>query len=604
MKALKWAALVTLAAASVAWAQTYTYLPFKMLASQDNPFRYYTDNSTSQVPGGVAVSTATSHAVAAWTTWNDAGATMAIPAGLAAPKGFWAGGTNGNSNIVVGSTTDVYSVTPTWVVSASSPEYQLNIRAPFVTSVMVPVAYRGVLQTCDIFLNAADYQYSTETTLPPDKIDVQTIMLHEVGHCLGLNHHQGTVNGQIMAIDIRPGVRQWTLGNHDLQAFIQANPVRGNPGSPCPDVDAGAPCTPGSAFRCLMQTIQDGGLKPYCAQGCDLMGGGTCPAPLLCEATSLIPGSTGACVWPKPYITDVGKACQENFGQTQCANPINGFCLGPRLPFWQNGYCSQRCGRDGDPACPPNSTCLDLTGSHGDKYCLKNCRPGMGDCRPEYACDPNASNTCIPKCTRDPDCPTGMTCRSCDGLCISQQNTSQQIGDLCAGPANCGAGQSCIRVDSSERRLCVESCSSGCTTCPSGTACVSVPGGGTYCVLTCTGAGSCPSERRCGVVGGVRACVPSCNAVDPCPLGQTCVAGECYDPVDVPEPGCIVPPCVTDAGMQVTNRRDGGTGAVGGDGGCGCLSGPDAGGSPAAHLGALGLLAFVLNLGRRRGRRS
>ncbi|HZH05003.1 MAG TPA: hypothetical protein VEY30_14555, partial [Myxococcaceae bacterium] len=159
---------------------------------------------------------------------------------------------------------------------------------------------------------------------------------------------------------------------------------------------------------------------------------------------------------------------------------------------WRGGYCSRLCGQ-GRPACPGGSVCGPTWYGGPDQvgnYCLDACRPGGGDCRPGYSCGTVASvaqPVCIPSCYSDAACQNaagpGSICRPCDRLCVPQGNPSSQIGDNCAGPAQCGTGGVCLRFSPSADGLCSQVCSPDSCLCPNGSSCQPVGANGeSYCL--------------------------------------------------------------------------------------------------------------------------
>jgi hypothetical protein len=558
---------------SGAWAQPY--FDYRMQATSSNRFVWYLDNTTSTMPSGLSNAGIQTATEAAWAEWNAVNA---------APKGaVEARLTSQNSMVQVGSRSDVYSVMPTWAVSASGRAYiELLQQDTFRTAVAVYESYDGVLQSCDIVLNDVNHDFSLTGTTPSNRVDVQTVMLHEIGHCLGLGYLGDRQAGDIMPSVIRPGENNRRVGPNDIQALVSRNPPSAAEGAPCgPFFDGGigggdGGCGEGT-LRCLRTPLRlDAGFGFFCSRGCNTGTGETCFFPLQCQPSSLIAGFSGACVWPSERSTEIGRACQpgDTCGSVRgsCKAPIQ---VGGQDRYWLDGYCTQTC-LAGDPACPVGSTCLNVGSSATpDLRCLRNCRPLQNDCRDGYACDPNANNTCIPRCFLDTDCPNvNFECRRCDGLCVNKQSPAGRVGDRCTSATTCGTGQVCIPVDQNQPTgfVCAEQCAAGCGTCPQGSACESVPGGGLFCVRQCNGPGTCPSGTRCGIVGGSRACIPSCRTFTDCAPGEECRSdGECYPPDVLPDGGCGIF-CGFDGGRPiVVPGRDGGTG-----GGvvpvCGCTS--------------------------------
>lgn len=66
--------------------------------------------------------------------------------------------------------------------------------------------------------------WSTAAVTPPDALDVETIVLHELGHALGLAHSR--VRKATMAAGARPGRMQRALHDDDVQGVCAVYPRR------------------------------------------------------------------------------------------------------------------------------------------------------------------------------------------------------------------------------------------------------------------------------------------------------------------------------------------------------------------------------------------
>lgn len=554
MKRLAW--LLALAPA-VALA-AYAYLPFKMVSTARAPLPYYVDGRQPQ-PGGVALSSVQLAADTAWSIWN--GVQCASPKVVG--RGLTTGSVPNPSD-----TFDQYNVTPVFVVSRADPDYYDVIGSPYVAAITIPRAYAGVLQTCDIFFNGADYTWSVQAVTAATDLDLQTTMMHEAGHCLGLDHQ--ILPGDLMQYSITPGVQIRTLSADDVQALCQQNPAAGAPAAPCL-ADGGCGT---AALKCLSQVGSTGTMN-LCSAGCALAMGSSCPAPQSCQASGAFsPAYDGACLLPGFSTTTVGKQCSVD---GDCGGSPYATCTQPVASpsghlFWSSGYCTQSCA-PGRPACPAGSLCTQLGTS---QLCLAQCRVGLADCRGEYSCvDGSGGGVCMPSCYTDNDCadPVNYTCRACDGLCVSRQNPAGLVGDICTADSACGAGQVCTQlVTRAGTRQCALSCGRGCGLCPTGSTCHPMAHGELYCLRDCAGPGSCPPGLMCTQFPTGMGCTPACHLDTDCPVGQTCELGECALPINPDDAGCNVLCNPTDGGKPVViPPRDGGGGG-GGTGGCGCQS--------------------------------
>lgn len=507
-----------------ALADSYRYLDFKPL----HPLRYWTDDRAG---APIHASEVESAARAAFQAWEDVGC---------AASAFAFEGPASDAGIVdVTSTDDAYSVAAIWVTSASDPAYASALGGGVAAAAAIPVHYGGVLETCDVFLNAVDYVWSTATPTPPGALDLQTLLLHEAGHCQGLDH---TVSpgGTVMDPALPYGAAVRSLTAHDAEHLCQHVPSEGRVGSPC---DADGACTEG--LSCLTPPLADGGTgSPFCTRGC--VPGEPCPFPFACRETTQLPGETHACLSASSgNVTSVGRACMSS---SACGSDT-GVCLSTG---WPDGYCSESCDPL-DATCPAGALCDGELGA-----CLQRCRLGYGGCRDGYACsyEREAAPLCRPACRSDPDCGDGALCRTCDGTCLAPAALAQPMGERC-GEVVCPLGRVCLALPGAPDGLCVQPCESSCAACPEGSLCARLgPAGERFCVSGCEQ--GCPFGTRCGSVDEGAACLPGCLSDSQCPVGNLCRAGECENPF-TPDGGQAPP----DAGDTSASPPTG----------CGCQTG-------------------------------
>jgi MYXO-CTERM domain-containing protein len=548
------------AVAGVAFAQAEG---FRMLNDTTNPFPYYIDGRSNSPTSNLLLQDIQTATDDAWQTWQQ------VPCNDDAFVDL--GPSTNNPNItdpenIYGQ----YNLSTVWITDGGDPYYNYALVGQ-VVGMAIPQAYGGILYNCDIFLNAVDFTWSVNGQAPAPIgnvgwADVWSIVLHESGHCQGLGHTDNVADVMYPyeALDTTKRV----LSVDDVQQVCSIAPKTGAVGSPCqttPDCQA-------TGLSCIKPPLPDGGTaESMCSEGCDPDAGIVeCPTPFVCEYSSLTPGSPGSCLAPTAnYVTKVGASCES---MADCGGPA-GICQTFNFPSgdpqWVDGYCTQLCGSQFEP-CPANAVCANYAG--GDQ-CLVTCRPGGADCRPTYACAPFGDGTqgvCVPGCGGDQDCASGYLCRTCDGLCIAQQNPSGRIGDICTSPSQCGAGQLCLGFGTNPMYgVCSAPCGSSCSACPTGSGCLPVgTDGALWCLVDCA-AGRCATGLYCGQTSDGPACLPAtCATANDCPVGDSCVNGVCQNPFSDggnPCPLCFDGGTLPDSGSP---GYDGGT--SGGNGGCGC----------------------------------
>ncbi|MGI5862890.1 MAG: matrixin family metalloprotease [Myxococcales bacterium] len=405
--------------------------------------------------------------------------------------------------------------------------YDLALGSGFAAAAAMPVYYGGTIYECDIVFNAVDFHWATDGNVV--SFDLATVVNHETGHCFGLDHYGEDANS-VMNPFVNPGDLRRGLTAHDIDNFCRLYPQTGALGSPCPD----RLCAEGL-------TCAGSGSTAYCTKGCDPDEVGACPIGFSCLASSVVPGSPGSCAFGGGASTKVGAPCESG---ADCGTAADALCIPYDSLFdkWEAGYCTAECSET--LPCPASSTCFELP--DGERRCVKDCRPGSGDCRFGYACEPMAGGRgrCLPACRSDAECPGGV-CNSCSGLCVHAGKPGAKVGDSCSADADCPAGGVC-RSDIGGG-TCVISCETRCTACPQGSTCLPYAATGErLCFQSCASPSDCPSGLGCWQMGESGGCMPPCESSDECPIGQRCVSGSC---LRGPQP---------DAGCALCDDRDGG----------------------------------------------
>jgi hypothetical protein len=439
-------------------------------------------------------------------------------------------------------------------------------------AVALPVYYGGTIYGCDIAYNAADYLWATDQST--NKFDVESVANQETGHCLGLDHHSGDVKS-VMYPYVSLGDQRRTLQPHDVDNLCQLYPQSGQVGSAC----EGGACKNG--LTCIGT-----GKTAYCTKGCDPNVANACPVGFSCKPSQEIPGSPGSCFFGGDAAILVGAPCVRG---PDCGPGGVCFPYDPITDHWKDGYCSADCARN---PCPANSSCFGDFSASGSKVCLKDCRPGFGDCRFDYSCEPLGSGRgrCVPSCHDDKECQGGL-CRSCDGLCVRPGKPLATVGDPCSAHTDCPAGGVC-RSDF-PGGLCTLSCATKCTPCPQGSSCLSSgKTGELLCFKQCAAPSDCRGGFGCFQERGGSGCKAGCAAETDCPVGLICSQGSCVQRPG-PDGGCAL---CNDLDATVLTPADAAVKVTPPPVGCGCTA--KAGVFQVVHTFSV----LVLFVRRRKGR--
>jgi hypothetical protein len=324
--------------------------------------------------------------------------------------------------------------------------------------------------------------------------DYESVVLHEAGHFLGLNHTASQVAVMYATVPMGATGIKRTLAQPDITDVTTLYPSGQTTGV------QGAPCTTandcGAGLGCLASS---GSSAAICTVDCT--GGAACPAPLTCQAAN-----TGKGCFAPPSASDYCSFCTDG---SQC---LSGICLSDGAG---HNWCTSSC--TPGAACGTNSTCLDVATAAA-------CATGSGSC----VCAPNGLK-CPNQCSGS--CPTpGFTCNA--GTCEASGN----LGDRCETSGICHSCLMCIgNTTAAYCMTCCGGSTSDClncpqVTCPTGFACQGVTGtNDSVCVAT-TGATTCAA----------------CGTGSPCLNGETCVGGACHPSCNPQAPGTC-PACAAES---------------------------------------------------------
>jgi matrixin len=458
----------------------------------------------------------------------------------------------------------------------------------------------------DITINGNNWSFTTDEsqvgTGTPAKVDVETVVLHEIGHFFGLNHSTDP-NAIMYATNNKPLARAPQLDDIEGVCSLYPNgmPIpSGTPGGPMTSGGpVGAPCQQNADCISAM-CVQDNAIgRSYCSQQCTIDMTGSCPAGYVC--TNVQQGNL--CLAP----TSFDELCDQCDQGSQCAS---GFCTSVPNVNDTKGFCSRPCDpTPGQPAqCPNGYNCLPVEGESGGA-----CSPNTG------VCEPLGKGGQGEVCYANGTCKPGYTCveyfpgsglNFCYFACASQyhgQSCTMGGGTLCDAVAGlmdtsvcfpiASAGQPCIpeicdslsfcaydEMTGVDSALCYRKCPGGQGDCLPEEQCQGFMGLPNLCVPLmgfkyegeeCTGDSECRS-KTCRTYGANRLCTSPCAITNPndCGAGLKCL------PQGSSTQGLCWPQSFTDPNAPMSSGRDVTIGSGGAfcacdvtnscDSGCGC----------------------------------
>ncbi len=421
--------------------------------------------------------------------------------------------------------------------------------------------------------------------------DAESVLLHEAGHFLGLNHTQAT--NAVMYAYINLQQQKRVLDPLDATDVCTVYPAgAGAQGAACTtNADCGTPRV------CLGR---QGATTKMCTTPCT--SSSTCAAGYTCQSAT-----TGMACLPQVGVPDQCKFCQSG---SDCSSSL---CL-----RFDTGvtFCSLTCTENAQ--CGAGYTCQLPDGFcvPSSNTCTNQCTTAT-QCASGYTC---VNGACTPRGDTGDPCTVSLTCKPCN-VCTRESATAaasycraccagQGQGGFCNSCPNaaCGANSTCAALTAGSSSVCLpgSSAPTSCQPCNNGQcadgllcaggrcraacnpaapgaclACFSLTGGGGACAcadeisavgepcgqignntfaacgtgLACVGStsfvcrarcevanpASCPTGQSCQLMNGVAVCVPGtegstcapCTNTGQCNTGLTCYLGRCYTPCNV-----------------------------------------------------------------------
>ena len=243
----------------------------------------------------------------------------------------------------------------------------------------------------DIVFNGVNHSWTTNPSRRGE-VDAQSIITHETGHQLGLNHTP--VQAATMYAAYLGGTGARTLDNDDITGVCELYPSNVEPDcrndddcpgeqicrfGACADPEAGGgegavgdPCGPDGECADGNFCVGRQGEDPFCTRQC----GGGCPEGWACERVQFNNGRSADICLPEEEGSGggagVGEPCD---GGQDCES---GICLDDG----RESYCSQFCQDDAN--CPEGAECVPLQG-RADGACVPGEAPDpdMGSPQPD-----------------------------------------------------------------------------------------------------------------------------------------------------------------------------------------------------------------------------
>lgn len=216
------------------------------------------------------------------------------------------------------------------VVIFHDDAWPADLVAGAVAQTIVHADAMGRYRDADIHINGKEFRFSLDGA--PGTLDLRSILVHELGHALGLGH---TADARATMFASGSGLRWRSLEKDDVDGVCSLYPGTG-------------------------------------AAGCE---GTPCPAPFVCVANACQrPSEQRDVCSPCERVTD---ACEAAGDDARCVDIGDGAAAGR--------VCGRGCAADAD--CGAGFTCLATTEA-GDRQCISDvrCRNGANACASDAQC--------------------------------------------------------------------------------------------------------------------------------------------------------------------------------------------------------------------------
>jgi hypothetical protein len=283
----------------------------------------------------------------------------------------------------------------------------------------------------EIFFNGQHFEWTTSGADDPfsNKVDVQAVATHEIGHAIGLNHTRERFATMFFTSSPGKSEEAQILHDDDKRGICFLYPaIPFTQGQVCDACKEKSNCTTGVCF-----SYGDEGA--FCGQDCGA--NSPCPDGYGCFN---VPGvSTSQCIPNNEHCAPtggniaIGDYCYDH--DTCSSNR----CL--VLP--DSAVCSKECNplAGGNAGCPSSMKCI---GKDADGICYPKGDQGLGEpCESPADCESfecigigDGEGVCTQTCTNDSQCPGTMSCMG--EKCV--QLGSGKHGDACTKITDCANG--------------------------------------------------------------------------------------------------------------------------------------------------------------------